>query len=732
MNYKLFQKLGRASLIGALLFVLAASKVVYAEGSAQLNLANTDIRTLIGVISKLTGKNFIIDPRVKGGNVSVITNRELTDEELYDTFLSVLQVHGYAVIETGSVTKVVPQNIAKQETHPIIDDTKHEPSERLVTRLVPIQNVGSLSIVSSLRPLSRNVQIQHHAESNSVVMSGRSSDLERLVAIIKKMDRSNEKHITVIPIKYADAKKVVQTIKGLEQVIKGKIGRAGNKISADERTNSLLVSGDLATRKRIRDIVKKLDVPRKTEGKTKVVYLRYAKATDLVKVLQGLSKTAVIANKQGKARKAKQPVASSGGSGSGVDIQADEASNSLIITAEPDVMKNLMVVIKKLDIRRAQVMIETIIAEVGTNLSATLGFQFGFNGLGKNGNKDGPIAVSSFNSAGNNNLIKVVGSRSFGVGALLGFGGTVSGRQFVGLLDALAGDGATNILSTPTLVTMDNEEAEIVVGQNVPLLTGSSTSGGAGTSNPFTTIERKDVGLKLKVKPQINEGTTVRLDISQESSSLAESNASAADLITNKRTITTTVMVEDGDVLVLGGLIEDKFRDKQEKVPVLGNLPVIGGMFRHNSTSKEKQNLMVFIHPVILRTPKTANTYTKEKYSALENKQKNSKILRRGAFKTRANPFPKMKDAFTEPGKAKKDQARLEQQKRKQELERQKRLRNKKSWLQRQKAKLIHGSNNVPNKAPPRQPIRKAPVVKSKPRSAQQKEPEKIPFIDDY
>jgi general secretion pathway protein D len=699
---------------------------VYAEGSAQLNLANTDIRTLIGVISKLTGKNFIIDPRVKGGNVSVITNRELTDDELYDTFLSVLQVHGYAVIETGSVTKVVPANIAKQETHPIIENPKDEPSERLVTRLVPIHNVGSLSIVSALRPLSRNVQIQHHAESNSVVMSGRASDLERLAAIIKKMDRSNEKHIEVVPLKYADAKKVVQTIKGLEQVIKGKIGRAGNKISADERTNSLLVSGDLATRERIRDIIKKLDVPRKTEGKTKVVYLRYAKATDLVKVLQGVSKTAVIANKQGKAKTAKQPISSGGDAG--VDIQADDASNSLIITAEPEVLKNLMVVIKKLDVRRAQVMIESIIAEVGTNLSATLGFQFGFNGVGKDGNKDGPIALSTFSSAGANNLINVAGSRSVGSGAVLGFGGTVGGRQFVGLLDALAGDGATNILSTPTLVTMDNEEAEIVVGQNIPLITGSTTSTNGGTSNPFQTIQRQDVGLTLKVKPQINEGTTVRLDISQESSSLAESNAGAADLITNKRSITTSVMVEDGDVLVLGGLIEDKFRDKQEKVPVLGDLPVVGGMFRHNKTSKDKQNLMVFIHPVILRDHLNASVYTKEKYSALRNKQKNSKILRRGAFKNRASTFPKLKDVFTRPGKAKADQTRLEQQKRKQALERQKRLRNKKKWWQRQKIKPV--TRRGSNKVPARTTKGRRSVVK--PRPPKKNVSEKIPVIDDY
>ncbi|MEE9304084.1 MAG: type II secretion system secretin GspD [Thiotrichaceae bacterium] len=639
---------------------MSTNKVVFAEGAAQLNLADTDIRTLIGVVSKLTGKNFIIDPRVKGGNVSVITNRELSDEELYDTFLSVLQVHGYAVIETGNITKVVPANIAKQETHPIIENPKHEPSERLVTRLVPIKNVGSLSIVSALRPLSRNVQIQHHAESNSVVMSGRASDLERLTAIIKRMDRSNEKHITVIPLRYADAKKVVQTIQGLNKAAAGssKLVKSGNIVSADERTNSLLVSGDDSTRQRIQDIVKKLDVPRKNEGNTKVIYLRYAKATDLVNVLQGLSKTGVVANKDGKAKTAKQSSVSTGSS-NGVDIQADDASNSLIITAEPETLANLRRVISKLDVRRAQVMIETIVAEVSTNLSATLGVQFGFNGLGADNDKTGPIGVSSFAGAGGNSIGSLVasGGTSLAPGAFLGVGATIGGRQFVGLLDALSSDGATNILSTPTLVTMDNEEAEIIVGQNVPLITGSFSSsggnGGATANNPFQTIQRQDVGLTLRVTPQINEGTSIRLAIFQEVSSLAASNASASDLITNKRSITTNVMVEDGAVLVLGGLIEDTFRDTQEKVPVLGSLPVVGRLFRHDTTSKEKQNLMVFIHPVILRDHLTSSVYTKEKYSKIQRRQKSSKILRRGTLQHRPDVFPQLKDVVTKPSTTK-------------------------------------------------------------------------------
>ncbi len=655
MNTFNFQWLVGKMQVSAILLLFIISPSVHAEGKIQLDLRGADLNTLIEIVSRKTKKNFIVDPRVKG-KINVITGgRKLDNAELYETFLSVLQVHGFAVIETGGIFKIVPNNIAKQTTHPIIENTNNQSSEKLVTKLAQVEHVSALSIVSALRPIARGVQIQHHAESNSVVMSGRASDLNKLEVIISRMDRADEKQIEVIPLRYADAKKVVTSIKALNKTgIKGKLSGGGTQVSADDRTNTLLVTGDKATRDRIRSIAAKLDVPKKKEGNTKVIYLRYAKAADLVNVLQGVSKTSQVANKDGKAKSAQNPGGGASG-GTNIDIQADESSNSLIITADPDILSNLEVIIQKLDVRRAQVMIETIVAEVSTNLTSTLGIQFGINGLA--GNNAGPVGVSSFGGAGNNNLLALGSSIAGGTpnlapGALLGLGGEAGGVQFVALLNALASDGATNILSTPTLVTMDNEEANIVVGQNIPLITGSysntGTNGGTSASSPFQTIERQDVGLTLKVTPQINEGTSVKLAIEQEVSSLAASNASASDLITNKRSITTNVMVEDGEVLVLGGLIENTFRDSEEKVPVLGDLPIVGGLFRHDTTTKEKQNLMVFIHPVILRTPETANAYTKQKYSAMQSKQKKSQILSRGAFKHRANRLPALKDVITQ------------------------------------------------------------------------------------
>lgn len=706
------------------LIFLATINSVYAN---TLNLQDTTIHGLIEVVSKITGKTFVVDPRVNPAKVTVMMNKKMGDDELYDIFLSILDVHGNSVIKTGNIIKIIPKNKALAETHPLVDLPKSEPAEKLITRLIPIKNVTSLSIANSLRALARNVKIQHHVESNSVLLSGRVSDLERVNRLIQRMDRSNEKHIEVIPLKFADAESLVKTIQDLNRSSKGAVGKfvgRGDKISADRRTNSLLVSGDTATRQRIRAIVRRLDIPKKQEGRTKVVYLRYAKATELVTVLQGLSKTSVIANKNGKAKSAGE---SSGTSS--VDIQADESTNSLIITAEPAVYKNLYTVIQKLDVRRAQVMIETIIAEVGTTLSATLGMQFGFNGL--NG-KAGPIGVSSFAGAGGNNLGSIISSKgaSLGTGALLGVGATFGGTQFVALLDALSSDGATNILSTPTLVTMDNEKAEIVVGQNIPLITGSFSgtgSGGSTPSNPFQTIQRQDVGLTLRVTPQINEGTTVRLAIEQEISSLAASNAGAADLITNKRSVNTNVMVEDNDVLVLGGLFENTFRDSQEKVPVLSNIPFLGRLFRHDTTTKDHQNLMIFIHPIILRDNLTASKYSRMKYSKIQRRQESSKILRRGALEHRADRFPNMDRMITKkPTSAElaRERQQQQQQQREQRQRQQQHLARQRAAQQRQ-----HQHQNQ-HRAPapkPQQPYR-AP-------SSQQgvdKEYDAIPFIDDY
>ena len=628
----------------------------FAEESAQINLRDVEIPTLIETVSRITGKSFVVDPRVKG-RVTVITSSDIDANELYETFLSILQVHGFSAVPSGAnLIKIVPSNQAKQQPVPVIGEEeeaaaraikkggkvakKHKkPKKRnadeLITRVIRVEHVPAAMLVPILRPLVPSTgQLQAYGPSNTIVISDRAANIDRLIKIIRRMDRADDEELEVVPLKYASAKELAQTITILQRSsIKGAASK--NRIAADVRTNSLLLSGDKSSRQQVRKIIRKLDTYQKTEERTKVIYLRYAKATDLAKVLTGFSKTqkTTKATKKGAAGTQK----------ANIDIQADDSTNSLIITAEADIQKNLEKVIRKLDVRRAQVLVEAIIAEVSADLSKNIGVQLG-TGAADNGKNVGFGILSTFSSAGASFTSKGVPIPAKD-GATFGFALGSNGNINFGLLvNALAGDAATNILSTPTIIALDNEEAKIVVGKNVPFLTGQFTNTGSGgsttPSSPFQTIERKDVGLTLKIKPQINDGSSIRLNIEQEISSLSASDVSTADVVTNKRTINTSVMVEDGQVLVLGGLIEDTYTDTEQKVPLLGDLPIVGRAFRNKKTVKKKQNLMVFIHPVIMRDVLSGDEYTRQKYNKLKYAQSSSKIANRGLLKSGASVFP--------------------------------------------------------------------------------------------
>ena len=635
----------------------------FAEDTAQINLRDVEIPTLIETVSRITGKSFVVDPRVKG-RVTVITSSDIGKDELYETFLSILQVHGFSAVPSGAnLIKIVPSNQAKQQPVPVVggDDeqllhdfakklgskksrkkpkkAKKRNADELITRVIRVEHVPAAMLVPILRPLVPSTgQLQAYGPSNTIVISDRAANIDRLLKIIKKMDRADDEELEVVKLRYASAKNLAQTIQTLQKSsIKG--ARSKNKVAADLRTNSLLLSGDKSARQQVRKIIAKLDTPQAIDEKTKVVYLKYAKAEDLVKVLTGFSKTQKSAKPTRKGAAGTQKA--------NVDIQADTATNSLIITADADVQKNLEKVIRRLDVRRAQVLVEAIIAEVSSGLSKNLGLQVVTGGKsgGAKGLTAGVIGASNFSTAGPSiasGIANPAGLLSSN-GGVLGIGiGNNNQLHFGVLLNALAGDAATNILSTPTLIAMDNEEAEIVVGKNVPFVTGSYTGTGGSTtpSNPFQTIDRKDIGLTLKIKPQINEGTSIRLDIEQESSSLEESSQSSDDKITKKRSIKTSVMVEDDQILVLGGLTEDVYRDKQNKVPFLGDLPVVGRAFRSTTTTKDKQNLMVFIHPVIMRDVLSGDSYTRQKYSKLRRSQQDAKITKRGLLPEGGKKFP--------------------------------------------------------------------------------------------
>jgi len=612
----------------------------FAEATATLNLKDADIRTLIKTVSEYTGRNFVIDPRVKA-RVTVVSSKPMKKDELYQVFLSILQVHGFAAVPSGNVIKIVPDVAAKQGPVPTASSGEPGEGDELVTRVVTVKHVPATQLVPILRPLvPQQGLLAAYAPSNTLIITDRASNINRLMSIIGRVDRADTDEIEIISLRFASAAEVVRIIESLKQK-----GAAANtpanatySLSADERTNSILIAGDRSSRLKLRGLIAHLDTPLDTEGRTQVVFLKNAMAKDLASILTG------IAEEEQKA----QGKTATGDSRDRVSIQADEASNALIITAPPAIQRSLKSVIRQLDIRREQILLEAIIAEVGLQLSAELGVQFIAAGSNSAGDVELPGAVTNFGGTGNSLPSLISNPTSIGSGLSLAVGSLSGSMQFGVLLRALQGDAAANLLSTPTLVTMDNEEAEITVGQNLPFVTGqyTSTGSGEGVTNPFQTIEREDVGIKLKIKPQINEGNAIKMIIEQEASNLASSTTTQEKII-NTRKISTTVLAEDGQIIVLGGLIEDKYTDQQEKVPLLGDLPLLGQLFRFTSTEKTKQNLMVFIHPVILKDRMTADAFTQRKYSYVKASQMEGNFLDRGLLSVKAKKLPNLDDLIT-------------------------------------------------------------------------------------
>ncbi len=595
------------------------------DKGVSLNMRDVDIRTVIDTVADVTRRNFLVDPRVKG-KVTIISAKPMKREELYDAFLSILQVHGYAAIESGNIVKVVPDASAKQIGGPTYTgDLDQVDDDSLVTKVIAMQYVQAAQLVPVLRPLvPQNGHLAGYPDSNVLIITDRESNIARLSRIISRIDRPTGDEIEIIRLEHASANEVVAVITKL-QGPKKKGGASRHLLASDERSNSILVSGDPAERVRIRGLIAHLDIPLERTGDTNVIFLKYALASELTTLLQGRFKVQKGAKGKGNPTRT-------------VDIQADTYNNALVITASPKEFRNIQNVVRQLDIRRAQVIVEAVIAEVSTDLSQELGVQFAA------GDRDGSGPILGTN-LGPNSLPGILQSVAAGTpvttpaGLSLAAGSVAAGAfNWVVLINALAGDAATNILSTPSIVATDNEEAEIVVGQNVPFVTGqyTTTTSGSGTgstvNNPFQTIERQDIGITLKIKPQINEGSSVRLEIVQEVSSLAATSVSASDLVTNKRSIQTTVTVEDSQIVVLGGLIEDRYQDSEQKVPLFGDIPGLGQLFRYNSTKKIKQNLMVFLRPTILRDPALANRYSGQKYSYLRGRQLEAQLNERGAF----------------------------------------------------------------------------------------------------
>jgi len=577
--------------------------------TTKLNFVEADIRTVIDAVAKLTGQNFIIDPRVKG-KVTIIQQRPMDADQVYKVFLSVLKVHGFAAISGKDVTKIVPDVNAKQDAIRSSFGANDATGDELITKIVEVKYVNAAQLVPILRPLvPQRGHLAAVPSSNVIILSDSAANISRLTKIIRRIDTVSGDEIEVIPLQHASASELVRI---LSQLNKGDPKKAAGRprVIADERTNSLLISGGKSSRLNLKALVAHLDTPLEIGGNTHVVYLRNAVAKDLVPVLTGVSKNVT---------KGKKGATGGGSQRSPISIQADENTNALVISAPPAVFRQLKSVITQLDVRRAQVMVEAVIAEVSHEATREVGVQWALDG------RTGGSAVGLVNFSLGTPITAYANLESppNPIGFNVGFGDLLGTNPIVALLSALAGDSQTNILATPNLVTLDNEEAEIIVGQNVPFVTGSFTGpggGGANPTNPFNTVSRSDIGLTLKIKPQINEGDAIKLDVFQEVSTIAPSSA-AVDIITNKRAITTNVMVDDGQILVLGGLIQDDLIETEQKVPGLGDIPILGWLFRYQRTTKIKTNLMVFIHPTIMKDNATAMAITNEKYNFIRSKQ---------------------------------------------------------------------------------------------------------------
>ncbi|RUO59654.1 type II secretion system secretin GspD [Pseudidiomarina marina] len=606
---------------------------------------NTDITEFIQVVGRNLGRTIIIDPDVRG-RIDVRSYDVMNESQYWQFFLNVLDVYGFATIEMESgVIKVMRDKDARNGAIPVVDDNSLG-GDTLVTRVVPVANVSVRELAPLLRLLndqSGGGNVVSYDPSNVIMITGRSETVQRLVEIIERVDRAGDQDVTVVKLEYASASEVVRIALSLfEKANDGTPPLLIPKIVADERTNSVVISGEPRARDRVIKLINQLDQDLKSEGNTRVYYLKYAKAEELVEVLQGVSQSLQAEKESASAAAGTTAAARRSSASSGeISISAHDASNSLVITAAPDLLTSLESVIRQLDIRRAQVHVEAIIVEIMEGDGVDFGLQWISEDGGmvqyNNGRQApiGQIAAGAYlareqpgtetTTVVDGNFVTTrepdrPGDVSLLAQVLQNVNGMMVGvvkNDWGAILQAVTTNTNSNILATPSIMTVDNEEASFLVGQSVPTITGATT--GSNNDNPFQTVEREDVGIKLKVTPQINEGSGVQLVIEQEVSSI--SGATAVDITINKRELKTVVMADDGQTIVLGGLIDEDVQESESKVPILGDIPFLGHLFKSTSTSRQKRNLMVFLRPTIVRDGTSATQISSRKYNYIRAEQ---------------------------------------------------------------------------------------------------------------
>jgi len=639
-----FKQLKKLSLVSITAITFSGIFAVGQASAAQYSpsFKNTEIVEFVTIVGKNLKKTMIVDPNVRG-KINVRSYDLLSEEQYYQFFLNVLEVYGFSAIERdNNIVKIIRNKDAKTAAIPVIGSGSKIVGDEMVTRIVEVKNVTVRELVPLLRQLSDQAgggNVTNYDPANVIMLTGTAATVNRLVKIIERVDRAGDQDVEIIKLEYASAGEMVRIIQAMNKPTSGKAGQPTfliPKIVADDRSNSVIVSGEIKARERVVRLIKRLDSELESNGNTRVYYLKYSKAEDLVKVLKGVSKSIAA---EGKSTKTKAS------SKTDTSIEAHESTNALVITAQPDMLRSLEAVIRQLDVRRAQVLIEAIIVEVYETDGVSLGVQWGNENFGFTQFTNGPATIGSVAAGAKaaetkkGEIVPAVYSSETGekisdeyrlndiegdftaLGAALGSAsglvtGVVTG-DWAALIQAVSTDTNSNLLATPSITTLDNEEAYFIVGQEVPIITGSTSS--SNNSNPFQTVERQEIGIKLRVTPQVNEGSAVQLSIEQESSSV--SGNTGVDISINKREIKTTVMAESGDMIVLGGLIDDDVQESVQKVPLLGDIPIIGHLFKSTSNSVRKRNLMVFLRATIIRDASLMSELSESKYNYIRADQ---------------------------------------------------------------------------------------------------------------
>ena len=621
-----------AALIGLTLLTGRCHADVSTSQKITPNFKDAEISQIAEAVSAATGKSFVIHPSVKA-QVTLLTAKPMSPDAFYEAFLSILQVHGYVAMPAGNVIKIIPDSNAR--LMPANDGSRPAGgSDEIVTQVIDVKNVNAAQLVPLLRPLIPQYgHLAAYQPANILIVSDRANNVDRILRIIQRVDQAGDQTIEIVPLHNASAAEVVRVINTLQpaQQASAEAGGMPVKVVADDRSNSVLIGGDPSQRLRLRALVAMLDTPLETGGDTQVRYLKFADAeklaTKLKEQITGIAQAAAGSGSSG------QPTSPQAAADKGSMIWADAETNSIVVTAPPKLMKAVMNIVDKLDIRRAQVLVEAVIVEVSTDKTSDLGV----NWAAWSTSSDGTVLpagafLSSIGGSTAADLYSAITGLADGTststsalnGTTIAAGvASANGINYGAMIRAIRGDASNNIVATPSAVTMDNQEAELKIAQEVPFVTGSYTTTGSTSTNPFTTVQREEVGTILKVTPQIAaEGNLVALKISIESSSVASTSVSSVDITTNKRTVSTSVLIEDGGIIVLGGLIQDSASRSEQRVPLLGKIPIIGLAFKARDTSASKSNLMIFIRPKILRDGTQTAFATGAKYNYMVEEQR--------------------------------------------------------------------------------------------------------------